>query len=91
MTFPSALEMLGCYNEVKTDKKLRSVEKQGFKLHVTSIKFQVCSICYLAMNKNSNLGGFFYHLFSVICGSLFFAVHFVPTFERLKKTFQFLK
>ena len=37
------------------------------------------------------LGGFFYHLFSVIYTFLFFAVCFVVTFERLAKTFQFLK
>ena len=33
----------------------------------------------------------FYHLFSVIYVSLFFAVRFVETFERLAKTFQVLK
>ena len=30
-------------------------------------------------------------VFSIIYASLFFAVHFVETFERLAKTFQFLK
>ena len=50
--------------------------------------FQItCDIRY----TNSTLGRFFYHLFSVIYGSLFFAVRFVVTFERLPQTFQFLK
>ena len=40
---------------------------------------------------NGTLRGLFYHLFSVIYVSLFFAVHFVETFERLAKTFHFLK
>ena len=40
---------------------------------------------------NGTLRGLFYHLFSVIYVSLFFAVRFVKTFERLAKTFQFLK
>ena len=30
-------------------------------------------------------------LFSIIYASLFFTVHFVETFQRLKKIFQFLK
>ena len=40
---------------------------------------------------NGTLRGLFYHLFSGIYVSLFFAVRFVKTFERLAKTFQFLK
>ena len=52
---------------------------------------QVCSGFYLATNMNGTLRGLFYHLFSVIYVSLFFAVCFVKTFERLAKTFQFLK
>ena len=48
-------------------------------------------IFFLATNTNGTLGGFFHHLFGVIYASLFFAVHFVVTFERLAKTFQFLK
>ena len=48
-------------------------------------------VFYLAMNTNGTLGGFSYHLFSVIYASLFFAVRFVVTFERLAKSFQFLK
>ena len=48
-------------------------------------------VFYLAMNTNGTLGGFLYHLFSVIYASLFFAVRFVVTFERLAKSFQFLK
>ena len=40
---------------------------------------------------NGTLRGLFYHLFSVIYVSLFFAVSFVKTFERLAKTFRFLK
>ena len=46
------------------------MEKQaGFKLHVTLVCYellQVCSIFFLAKNTNGTLGGFFYHLFSVI-------------------------
>ena len=68
---------------------------RDFKLHMTkSILFlilQVCSVFYLATNTNGTLRGLFYHLFSVIYASLFFAVRFVETFERLAKTFQFLK
>ena len=53
---------------------------------------QVCSVFYLATNTNGTIiRGFFYHLFSVIYASLFFAVCFVETFERLAKTYQFLK
>ena len=48
-------------------------------------------VFYLAMNTNGTLGGFSYHLFSVIYASLFFAVRFVETFERLAKTCQVLK
>ena len=68
---------------------------RDFKLHMTkSILFlilQVCSVLYLAMNTNGTLRGLFYHLFSVIYASLFFAVRFVETFERLAKTCQVLK
>ena len=71
------------------------MEKQaGFKLHVTLVCYkllQVSSIFYRATNTNGILGGFFYHLFSVIYASPFFAVCFVLTFERRAKTFQFLK
>ena len=46
------------------------MEKQaGFKLHVTLVCYellQVCSVFFLAKNTNGTLGGFFYHLFSVI-------------------------
>ena len=52
---------------------------------------QVCSVFYLATNRNGTLRGFFYHIFSIIYAFLFFAVHFVETFERLAKTFLFLK
>ena len=52
---------------------------------------QVCSVFYLVTNTNGTLRGLFYHLFSVIYASLFFAVCFVETFERLAKTYQFLK
>ena len=52
---------------------------------------QVCSVFYLATNTNGTIRGLFYHLFSVIYASLFFAVCFVETFERLAKTYQFLK
>ena len=65
---------------------------RDFELHMTkSILFsilQVCSVFYLATNTNGSLRGLFHHLFSVI--SLFFAVCFVETFERLAKTSQFL-
>ena len=70
-------------------------KSKRFHLHMTkSILFlilQVCSVFYLVTNTNGTLRGLFYHLFSVIYASLFFAVHFVETFERLAKTFQFLK
>ena len=53
---------------------------------------QVCSVFYLAMNTNGTIiRGLFYYLFRVIYTSLFFAVCFVETFERLAKTYQFLK
>ena len=53
---------------------------------------QVCSVFYLATNTNGTIiRGLFYHLFHVIYTSLFFAVCFVETFERLAKTYQFLK
>ena len=68
---------------------------RDFKLHMTkSILFlilQVCSVFYLATNTNGTIRGLFYHLFSVIYASLFFAVCFVETLERLAKTYQFLK
>ena len=73
------------------------MEKQEISnlIHMTkSILFlilQVCSVFYLAMNTNGTLRGLFYHLFSIIYVSLFFAVHFVETFERFAKTFQVLK
>ena len=53
---------------------------------------QVCSVFYLVTNTNGTIiGGLFYYLFRVIYTSLFFAVCFVETFERLAKTYQFLK
>ena len=70
-------------------------KSKRFHLHMTkSILFlilQVCSVFYLATNTNGTLSGLFNHLFSVIYASLFFAVRFVETFERLAKTCQFLK
>ena len=70
-------------------------KSKRFHLHMTkSILFlilQVCSVFYLATNTNGTLRGLFYHLFSVIYASLFFAVRFVETFERLAKTCQVLK
>ena len=67
---------------------------RDFELHMTkSILFsilQVCSVFYLATNTNGSLRGLLHHLFSVIYASLFFAVCFVETFERLAKTSQFL-
>ena len=56
-----------------------------------TLLLQVCSVLYLAMSSNGTLQGFFYHLFSIIYASLFFVVYFLVTFERLAKTFQFLK
>ena len=53
---------------------------------------QVCSVFYLATNTNGTIiRGLFYYLFRVIYTSLLFAVCFVETFERLAKTYQFLK
>ena len=53
---------------------------------------QVCSVFYLVTNTNGTIiRGLFYYLFRVIYTSLFFAVGFVETFERLAKTYQFLK
>ena len=68
---------------------------RDFKLHMTKsmlfLILQVCSVFYVATNTNGTLRGLFYHLFSIIYASLFFAVRFVETFERLAKTYQFLK
>ena len=68
---------------------------RGLKLHVTysmqNLLLHVCSVFYLATNTNGKLGDFFYHLFSVIYASLFLAVRFVVTFERLANTLQLLK
>ena len=68
------------------------VKGRGFKLHVTYANFtQFASFCRAhATNTNSTLGNFLYHIFSVIYGSLFFAVRFVVIFEKLSKTLQFL-
>ena len=55
---------------------------------------QVCAVFYLATNTNSTLWGFFYHYFIqryLRLPILNFAVCFVVTFEKLAKTFQFLK
>ena len=53
---------------------------------------QVCSVFYLVTNTNGTIiRGLFYYFFRVIYTSLFFAVCFVETFERLAKTYQFLK
>ena len=66
-----------------------------FHLHMTKsilfLNLQLCSVFYLATNTNGTIRGLFYHLFSVIYASLFFAVGFVETFERLAKIYQFLK
>ena len=70
-------------------------KSKRFHLHMTkSILFlilQVCSVFYYATNTNGIPRGLLYHLFGVIYASLFFAVCFVETFERLAKTYQFLK
>ena len=53
---------------------------------------QVCSVFYLVTNTNGTIiRGLFCYLFRVIYTSPFFAVCFVETFERLAKTYQFLK
>ena len=71
-------------------------KSKRFHLHMTkSILFlilQVCSVFYLATNTNGTIiRGLFYHLFSIIYASLFFAVCSLETLERLAKTYQFLK
>ena len=69
------------------------MEKQkvsNYMRHFYLCKFLAFSID-LAMNMNGTLGGFFYHILNVLYPSLFFAVHFVVTFERLAKTFEFLQ
>ena len=52
---------------------------------------QVCSVFFLATNTNGTLRGSFIIYSALSTPSLFFAVSFVRTFERLAKTFQFLK
>ena len=86
-----------CQVTIACSKMIQSCDawkSKRFHLHMTkSILFlilQVCSVFYLATNTNGTIRGFFYHLFSVIYASLFFAVCFVETFERLAKTSQFL-
>ena len=86
-----------CQVTIACSKMIQSRDawkSKRFHLHMTkSILFlilQVCSVFYLATNTNGTIRGFFYHLFSVIYASLFFAVCFVETFERLAKTSQFL-
>ena len=62
-----------------------------FHLHVTkSILFLNLQVCYEHEWYN-NIRGLFYHLFSIIYASLFLAVCFLETFERLAKIYQFLK
>lgn len=91
MTFPPVLETLGNYWMKQRYEVVTCGKAKGFKLHATFLPLQVYSIFYLAMNMNGTLGSFFYHLFSVLYPFLFFAVHFVVTFERLAKTFKFLQ
>ena len=68
------------------------VKARGFKLLVTYANFTQFASFYRAhaTNTTSTLRNFFYHIFSVIYGSLFFAVRFVVIFERLSRTLQFL-
>ena len=87
-----------CWVTIACSKMIQSRDawkSKRFHLHMTkSILFlilQVCSVFYLATNTNGTLRGLFYHLFSIIQVSLFFAVCFVETFERLTKAFQVLK
>ena len=82
-------------HEVKTEKKSWSVEKQaGFKLHVTLVCYkllQVCSVFYLAKNTNGALGGFFYHLFSIIYAFLTFCCTFCENFRKARKNIPVFK
>ena len=64
-------------------------KQAGFKLHVTSmvsVGYWLLQVCSIATNTNGTLGrSFIIILFSIIDASLFFAVHFVLTFEKLVK------
>ena len=71
------------------------MEKQvGFKLHVTSVCYQLCkfvafSILLRTQTVQLEVSFIIYSVLST--PSLFFAVRFVRTFERLAKTVQFSK
>ena len=81
--------------EVKTEKKSPSVEKQaGFKLHVTLVCYQLCKFVVFSIllrTQTVHLEVSFIIYSALSTPSLFFSVRFVRTFERLAKTFQFLK
>ena len=98
MTFSPALEMLGHYCMKYTLTKCCDMWKSkrfqiAHDIQYANLLLEVCSICndFFSCYEHiySTLGGFFYHLFSVIYTSLFYAVRFAVTFERLTKTFQF--
>ena len=85
---PSVRNVRWLLHEVKIwSCNLRKSKRFQIILHATFLPLQVFSIFHPA----SNMNGFFYHLFSVIYASLFFAVHFVVTFERLTKHSSFCK
>ena len=69
--------------------KLQSAQKQKVSDNITCNIFTFAS--FNIFDPASNTNGVFYHLFSVIYASLFFAVHFVVTFERLTKHSSFCK
>ena len=52
---------------------------------------QVCSVFYLAKNTNGTLGGFFYHLSSVIYAFLTFCCTFCENFWNTRKNIPFFK
>ena len=55
------------------------------------LTLQVCSIFYLAKNTNGTLGGFFYHLFSVIYAFFIFFCTFCENFWTARKNIPVFK
>ena len=54
-------------HEVKTEKSGDPWKSKLVSRNISMLStLQVCSVFYLAKNTNGTLGGFFYHLFSVI-------------------------
>ena len=72
-----------------------SVEKQaGYKLNVTLVCYQLCKFVVFSILLRTQTVHFevSFIIYSVLSTpSLLFALCFVRTFERLTKTFQFLK